>query len=301
MSKLIVTGGAGFIGSHLADKLIELGHEVIVIDNLMLGKKEFVNKKANFIKTDIRDYKKITKYFKGAEAVFHLAADPRLPVSIEDPITTHEINVTGTINVLEAARQNGVKKVIFSSSCAVYGEVKTLPISESEGTNPLSPYGLHKLMGEQYCRLYSGLFNLPTVCLRYFNVFGPRKLANGSYPMVIPVFLDQKKNNLPLTIVGDGTATRDYVHVQDVVQANILAWESSVSGGLSINVGSGQQTSVNDIASLIEGDRKQIPERKGEMKNIQADISRAKELLRWGSTITLEEGIKELKKVWNVE
>ncbi|MFA6547724.1 MAG: NAD-dependent epimerase/dehydratase family protein [Candidatus Magasanikbacteria bacterium] len=301
MSKLIVTGGAGFIGSHLADKLIELGHEVIVIDNLMLGKKEFVNKKADFVKEDIRDYKKIVKYFKGADAVFHLAADPRLPVSIEDPITTHEINVTGTINVLEAARQNGVKKVIFSSSCAVYGDVKTLPINESEGTNPLSPYGLHKLMGEQYCRLYSSLFDLPTVCLRYFNVFGPRKLANGSYPMVIPVFLDQKKNNLPLTIVGDGTATRDYVHVQDVVQANILAWESSVGGGLSINVGSGKQSSVNEIASLIDGDRKQIPERKGEMKNIQADISRAKELLKWEPTIDLENGIKELKKVWNVE
>ena len=300
MSKIIVTGGAGFIGSHLTDKLIELGHQVTVIDNLLLGKKAFVNKKAKFIKADIRDYKKIVKFFKGVDAVFHLAADPRLPVSIEDPITTHEINVTGTMNILEAARQNKVKKVIFSSSCAAYGE-QEVPIQEDAKMSPLSPYGLHKLMGEQYCRLYSSLFGVETVCLRYFNVFGPRKLATGSYPMVIPVFLDQKKKGKVLTIVGDGTSTRDYVHVQDVVRANILAWESSVGGGMSINVGSGKQSSVNEIARLIGGDTTNIPERKGEMKNIQADISRAKKLLNWQPGITLENGIKELKKVWNVQ
>jgi len=300
MSKLIVTGGAGFIGSHLTDKLIALGHDVVVIDNLMLGKKEFVNKKAKFVKADIRDYKKIVKYFKGADAVFHLAADPRLQVSIEDPISTHEINVTGTINVLEAARQTGVKKVIFSSSCAAYGK-QEIPISEDVKMEPISPYGLHKLIGEQYCRLYSNLFNLPTVCLRYFNVFGPRKLANGSYPMVIPVFLDQKKKGQSLTIVGAGTDTRDYVHVQDVVQANILAWEASVEAGVVINVGSGKQSSVNEIAGLIGGEKINIPERRGEMKNIQANISRAKKLLKWQPTITLEEGIKELKNALNIK
>ncbi len=295
MSKIIVTGGAGFIGSHLTDKLIELGHNVVVIDSLMLGKKEFINKKAKFVKADIRDYKIIAKYFKGVDVVFHLAADPRLPVSIEDPITTHEINVTGTLNVLEAARCAKVKKVIFSSSCAAYGE-QTVPIKEDAKMSPLSPYGLHKLMGEQYCRLYSSLFGVETVCLRYFNVFGPRKLATGSYPMVIPIFLDQKKNGKLLTIVGDGTSTRDYVHVQDVVKANILAWESSVGDGLSINIGSGKQSSVNKIADLIGGDRKNIPERKGEMKKIQANIIRAKKLLNWEPKITLQEGLKELKK-----
>ncbi len=298
--KCLVTGGAGFIGSHLTDKLIELGHQVVVIDNLMLGKKEFINKKAKFVKADIRDFKKIKKHFVGVDVVFHLAADPRLPVSIEDPIATHEINVTGTINVLEAARQAKVKKVIFSSSCAAYGE-QTVPITEDVEMSPLSPYGLHKLMGEQYCRLYSSLFGVETVCLRYFNVFGPRKLATGSYPMVIPVFLDQKKKGQLLTIVGDGTSTRDYVHVQDVVRANILAWESSVGDGMSINIGSDKQSSVNEIADLIGGDKKNIPERKGEMKNIQADITRAKKLLKWSPKITLQEGLKELKQAWKVE
>lgn len=300
MSKIIVTGGAGFIGSHLTDKLIELGHNVIVIDNLMLGKKEFINKKAKFVKADIRDYKIIAKYFKGVDVVFHLAADPRLQVSVKDPIATHEINVAGTLNVLEAARCAKVKKVIFSSSCAAYGE-QAVPIKEDVKMSPLSPYGLHKLMGEQYCRLYSSLFGVETVCLRYFNVFGPRKLATGSYPMVIPVFLDQKKNGQSLTIVGDGTSTRDYVHVQDVIKANILAWESSVGDGLSINIGSGKQSSVNKIADLIGGERKNIPERKGEMKKIQANIIRAKKLLNWEPSITLQEGLKELKKAWNIE
>jgi UDP-glucose 4-epimerase len=192
MSKIIVTGGAGFIGSHLSDKLIELGHAVTVVDNLMLGKKEFINKKAIFKKVDIRDYKKLVKIFKDAEVVFHLAADPRLQISIEDPITTHEINVTGTLNVLKAAQVNGVAKVVFSSSCAVYGE-QPLPIKETFVPQPLNPYGLHKLMGEEYCRLFHNLYNLDTVCLRYFNVYGPRKLDTGAYPMVIPIFLGQKK------------------------------------------------------------------------------------------------------------
>ena len=299
MSKLIVTGGAGFIGSHLADKLVELGHEVIVVDNLMLGRKDFINKKAKFYKADIRDLKKMKKIFKGAEAVFHFAADPRLQVSMEDPVTTHEINVTGTLNVLLSAKESGVKKVVFSSSCALYGD-QPLPIKENYLPRPVSPYGLHKLMGEEYCRLFNILFGLKTVCLRYFNVFGPRKLPTGSYPMVIPIFLNQRKKGEKLTVVGDGQATRDYVHVSDVVAANIAAWESKVIDGRAINIGSGRQVSVNEIAKLIGGPTVNLPPRSGEMRFIQADNILAQELLGWTPTVTLEEGIKELKKEWGI-
>lgn len=298
--KYIVTGGAGFIGSHLVDKLIDLGHEVIVVDNLMLGKKEFVNKKAVFKKVDIRNYKKLKKVFDGAEAVFHLAADPRLQVSIDDPISTHDINVTGTLNVLLAAKESKVKKVIFSSSCATYGDLP-LPIKEENKQEPLSPYGLHKKIGEEYCRLFSLLYGLETVCLRYFNVFGPRKTADGSYPMVIPIFLKQRSDGQKMTVVGDGEQTRDYVYVSDVVMANIKAMESKIKNGECINIGMGRQVSVNEIANLIGGETTNVPERPGEMQAIQADNTKAKNLLGWEPTVKLEDGIRELKKEWGIK
>ncbi len=293
--KYLVTGGAGFIGSHIVDKLLELDHEVVVIDSLMLGKKEFVNKKAKFYKIDIRKFKKIKPLFKGVDGVFHLAADPRLPLSIEDPLLTHEINVTGTLNVLIAAKESGIKKVVFSSSAAIYGD-QELPIKEEMLCSPMSPYGLHKLIGEEYCHLFTSLYGLETVCLRYFNVYGPRKLNTGSYPMVIPIFLSQKKDGQNLTIVGDGEQTRDYVHVSDVVESNIKAMETNLRGSECINIGSGIQTSVNQIADLIGGDKINIPERKGEMRFIEADNSKAKNLLGWEPKIKLEDGIEELKK-----
>ena len=300
MSKLIVTGGAGFIGSHLTDKLVELGHEVMVVDNLMLGRKEFVNKKAKFFKVDIRNLKKLKEIFKGAEAVFHLAADSRLQMSFDDPISTHEITVTGTLNVLLAAKEMGVKKVVFSSTCAVYGD-QPIPIKESYIPHPLSLYGLHKLIGEEYGRLFYKLYGSQSVFLRYCNVFGPRKLPSGSYPMVIPIFLDQRQKGQKLTIVGDGTATRDYVYVSDVVEANIKAWQSTVGDGRAINIGSGKQVSVNEIAKLVGGPTINIPLRPGEMKFIAADASLAKQLLGWEPKVSFEEGIKMLKKEWGVE
>lgn len=299
MPKCIVTGGAGFIGSHLTDRLVELGHEVHVIDNLMLGKKEFVNPKAVFHQIDIRDEAELEKVFIGAEVVFHEAADPRLQVSIEDPVGTHEVNVTGTLNVLVAAKNTKVKKVIFASSCATYGDVP-LPISETAVQEPLSPYGLHKKMGEEYCRLFSQLYGLETVCLRYFNVFGPRKLDTGSYPMVIPTFLGQIKRGEVMTIVGDGEQTRDYVHVDDVVRANIQAWQEAVSNGEPINIGSGRQVSVNEVAQAIGGESKNIPARAGEMRHIEANVAKAKTLLKWESSVSIEEGIDALKKEWGI-
>lgn len=295
MATCIVTGGAGFIGSHLTDQLIADGHDVHVIDNLVLGKREFINDAAEFHEVDIRDALALHQIFEGADVVFHLAADPRLPVSIEDPIGTHEVNVTGTLNVLEAARQAGVKKVVFSSSCAIYGDVDEMPIREATTTPcPLSPYGLHKYMGEQYMRLYSELFDLDTVCLRYFNVFGPRKLAEGGYPMVIPIFLKQKAEGTPLTIVGDGTNTRDYIYVSDVVAANIAAWQSDVRDGSAYNIGNGRQTSVNDIAEIVGGETTNLPPRAGEMERAEADITRATTDLNWSPQVPFEEGMDQL-------
>lgn len=295
MATCIVTGGAGFIGSHLTDQLITDGHSVYVVDNLLLGKREFINTSAVFHELDIRDVQALTNVFVGADVVFHLAAEPRLPISIEDPLGTHDINVTGTLNVLEAARKSGVPKVIFSSSCAVYGNIDTMPITERSDTKPVSPYGLHKLMGEEYMRLYSQLFAVQTVCLRYFNVFGPRKLAEGGYPMVIPIFLKQRAEGLPLTIVGTGQNTRDYVHVADVVAANIAAWKSSIIDGRPINIGTGRQLSVNDIAAMIGGDTTTLPPRLGEMERAEADITQAKALLDWEPRVSVEDGIAELK------
>jgi nucleoside-diphosphate-sugar epimerase len=295
MSKCLVTGGAGFIGSHLVDKLIEDGHEVLVVDNLMLGKKDFINKDAVFFEEDIRDLGKMEELCKDVDVIFHLAADPRLQMSVEDPLSTHEINVTGTLNMLIAAQKNNVKKFIFSSSCATYGDLP-LPIKEENKQEPLSPYGMHKKIGEEYCRLFSSLYNLDAVCLRYFNVFGPRKTADGGYPMVIPIFLKQKSEGKKMTVVGNGKQTRDYVYVNDVVDANIKAWQSDVKDGDGINIGMGKEISVNEIASLIGGETVNIDERLGEMKAIQADNTKAKKLLGWEPTITLESGIEELKK-----
>lgn len=301
MSKCIVTGGAGFIGSHIVDKLIELGHQVLVVDNLSLGKKENINDKAEFHNVDIRNFEELKPLFEGVDAVFHLAAEPRVSVSVEKPLETNEINVTGTLNVLELSRLSRVKKVIFSSSCAIYGDCEIMPIKENVEKTPKSPYGLHKLMGEQYLKLYSDLFGLSTVSLRYFNVYGPRKSADGGYPMVIPIFLKQKKEGKKLTVEGTGENTRDYVFVSDVVEANLKAWMSDVKNGESINIGFGRQTSVNEVADLIGGEKEYREPRVGDMLCAEADISKAKQLLGWEPKVSFEDGMKELKKYWGVE
>lgn len=299
MARALVTGGAGFIGSHLADALIAQGHEVIIVDSLLLGKKENVHAESVFHEMDIRDTEQLQEVCAGVDVLFHLAADPRVAVSLEDPLGTHDINVTGTLSVLVAAMRAGVKKIVFSSSCAAYGDAPS-PISESTPTEPLSPYGLHKLLGEEYVRMFARTFGLQGVCLRYFNVYGPRKTADGSYPMVIPVFLRQKQEGKEMTVVGDGKQTRDYVHVSDVVRANILAWQSEITDGRPINIGSHKQTSVLDIARLIGGGTVHIPERSGEMRFVEAENAQARQLLGWEPTVTIEEGVADLKKRWDV-
>jgi UDP-glucose 4-epimerase len=293
--KIIVTSGAGFIGSNLVDKLIDEGHKVFVIDNLSSGKKENLNKKAIFYKAGICDLNKILPLFKGIDYVFHLAANPRVVFSVENPIESHQINVDGTLNVLYASYKNKVKRLIFASSASVYGDIKKLPLKENITSNPVSPYGLHKLIGEYYCKLFSNLYNLETVCLRYFNVYGPRMDPNGPYALVIGKFLKLRKENKPLTICGDGKQTRDFIYVDDVIKANILAMKSKKVGkGEIINISSGKSYSINYIAKLIGGKKVYLSARKGEIKHALGDNSLAKKLLGWKPTISLEEGIEKL-------
>lgn len=290
--KAVVTGGAGFIGSHLVDGLVEAGYDVHVIDNLCAGKKEHIDPKAKLYIKDIRSFVEIAPIFEGADVVFHLAALPQVQGSIDDPATTHEVNVTGTLNVLMAASRAKVRRFVFTSSAAVYGDQDTMPLSEEMESTPKSPYGLHKYIGEIYSKLWNTVYGMETVSLRYFNVYGPRQSVDGSYPLVIAKFMDLKKKGKPLTIVGTGEQTRDFVHVSDIVRANLRAAESSnVGKGEVMNIGSGKETSVKAVAELIGGMVEYIPAR-FEPSHSVASIARAKEYLGWEPSMTLEKGIK---------
>ena len=297
MEKVIVTGGAGFIGSHIVDALIDAGYEVHIIDNMSAGKEENINPKAIFHKVDIRDKETLVSLFKDVKYVFHEAAMPRVQYSIENPIETHDINVNGLLNVLESCRLNNVKRLIFASSSSIYGEPDKLPTKEDMAINPMSPYAAHKYIGEVYLKLYSQIYGLETVCPRYFNVYGPRLDPEGSYPLVIGYFMKLLKQGKPLSITGDGEQTRDFVHVKDVARANLLAMKSdNVGKGEVINIGGGARYSINYIAKLIGGQIEYIAPRI-EPHDTEADISKARELLSWKPSMSLEEGIKELKNI----
>jgi len=284
--KAVVTGGAGFIGTHIVAALKERGFTVEVFDNKTGG--------------NILDEQSLAKAFAGAEYVFHVAAMPRVPYSIEHPVETNEANITGTLKVLVVARDAGVKKVIYSASSSAYGDTTVMPLVETMPTHPISPYGLQKYVGELYCRLFSEVYGLPTVSLRYFNVYGPGADPNGAYALVIAKFIAQRQRGEPMTITGDGSVTRDYTHVRDVVRANILAAESDMVGkGEVLNIGAGKNVSVNRIAELIGGPTVNIPARL-EPHDTLADNSLAKKLLGWEPQVTLEEGIAELKKLSNL-
>ncbi len=297
-NKVVVTGGVGFIGSNLVKVLIEKGFNVHIIDNLVAGEGH-INKKARLHKVSITDYKKILPIIKGAEYVFHLAALPRVQYSIEFPQKTNEVNVDGTLNVLLAAKEGKVKKVIYSASSSAYGDQPIMPLREDMLAMPKSPYGLQKYYGELQCRLFSEVYNLPTVSLRYFNVYGPNQSDEGAYALVIAKFLKQVKDNKPMTITGDGKQTRDFTHVYDVVKANILAAESNMVSGEVINIGAGNNHSIKKIAELIGGKIEYIPTRL-EPKDTLADNSKAKKLLGWKPEVSIEEGIGELKKILKI-
>ncbi len=294
--KVVITGGAGFIGSNVADHLLVEGYAVHIVDDLSSGKIENISDDVQLHKIDIIELNRLRDVCEGARFIFHLAANPRVQDSIDDPIRVTGVNVIGTLNVLTAARDAGVERVIFASSASVYGDGTRMPLCEDMRTEPISPYGLNKLEGEQWCRMWSLLYQVPTVALRFFNVYGPRFDPYGAYPLVVGYFLERQKKGLPLTITGDGSNTRDYVHVHDVARANYMAAVSDQVGqGEVINIGSGIETSVLDIARLIGGPIEYV-EPRIEPKRSLASIERAKNVLGWEPTISLEDGIAELKK-----
>jgi len=298
--RVVVVGGAGFIGSQVADALVGRGFDVHIIDNLSGGKKENINPKAVLHTADIRNLASIKPIIKGAQYVFHLAALPRVQYSIEHPEETHEVNVTGTVNVLVASKEGEVQRVIYSASSSAYGDQKTLPLVETMAPAPKSPYGLHKYIGEQYCRVWSEVYGLETVSLRYFNVYGPRLNPDGAYALAIGKFLKQRSEEKPLTITGDGTQTRDFTHIRDVVRANLLAMESAKVGkGEVINIGAGRNHSINALAKLIGGSHEYI-EKRLEPHDTLADNSLAKKLLGWRPEVSFEEGIAELKRMYKL-
>ena len=287
MQKVIVTGGAGFIGSHLVDTLIEQGVKVIILDNCSTGKVENINPKACFINTDITT---LPSYFLSEETdidtIFHLAAKTTVQESIQNPEYYNRVNVKGTLNMLMLANRLNIKRFVFSSSSSVYGDAK-VPTSEHHTLNPLSPYALNKLIGEQYCKLYSDIYNLDTVCLRYFNVYGDR-MNNEGYKLVFPIFKEQISNNKLLTINNDGEQRRDFVHVDDIVNSNILvAKHKSNFKGDIYNVGSGKNYSVNEIADMFGGNSKQGDDVIEPFETL-ADISKIDLELNWKPKKILE-------------
>lgn len=298
MQKVVVTGGAGFIGSNMVDRLIHEGKEVIVLDNLSTGKLENVNSKATFYKIDLAEIEidELVTLFKDVDVVFHFAALARVQPSIEDPLTFNNANVNSTLKVLMASHKAGVRRVVYSASSSAYGNTETLPTPESELTNPLSPYGLQKLIGEQYCKLFSEVYGLDTVSLRYFNVYGERMLLEGAYCLVMGIFAKQMLDGKPLTITNNGEQRRDFTYVQDVVSANLLAaeYEHSLNGEV-FNVGNGYNYSVNEVINMF-GSESAFLENRIEPKTTLADNSKLRKTFGWEPTGNLPKFIEQYKK-----
>lgn len=299
--RVAVTGGAGFIGSHLAEELVQRSYYVIILDDLSTGRVENLGDllgkgDAEFIQGSITDLSLLQKLFQGVHYVFHLAAVSSVPRSVKNPRASHEVNATGTLDVLLAARDNSVKKLIYASSSSVYGDTPTLPKREDMPPKPQSPYAVTKLVGEYYCQVFQKVYGLPTVCLRYFNVYGPRQDSDSQYAAVIPRFIKRISEGSPPIIFGDGEQTRDCTFVRDAVEASILAAESNATG--IFNIGTSTRITINRLAGLtvnllgnsiepIHGEP-----RPGDIRHSLADISRAKAFdyePRW----SLEEGLRE--------
>ena len=302
MKKVIVTGGAGFIGSNLVDKLIDFGAEVIVLDDLSTGKIENINSKAKFIKIDISDlrpnsnnYNRIIKELSDVEYVFHTAAKARVQPSIVDPISFNKANVDGTLNMLCLANFLKVKRFVYSASSSAYGNASEFPTSEDHNTNPLSPYGLQKFIGEQYCSVFSKVYGLDTVSLRYFNVYGERMLLEGAYCLVLGIFAKQLLKKEPMTINNDGNQRRDFTYVGDVVAANILAANHSMKlNGEVFNIGNGKNYSINEVASMFDGEKIKGKDVLEPFETL-ADNSKALKILGWKPKGNLEKWIEKYK------
>ena len=296
--KTLVTGGAGFIGSHLCQRLLAHGLEVICVDNLVCGRlknlDEFKNDpNFNFVQADIRDRNALFPAMEGVDWVFHLAGLADIVPSIENPSLYFDMNVNGTLHVLECARETGVGRFLYAASSSSYGIPDNYPTGETAPINPQYPYALTKYQGEELVLHWAELYKLPTLSLRLFNVYGPRSRTTGAYGAVFGVFLAQKLNGQPFTVVGDGTQTRDFTHVKDVASALVAASESSLEGEI-LNIGSDNTYSINQVVGLLEGEVVYIPKRPGEPDVTWADISKAKEMLEWNPKISIEEGIEDL-------
>jgi nucleoside-diphosphate-sugar epimerase len=304
---VLVAGGAGFIGSHLVDALIEADMEVVVIDNLSTGKMEYLrqhrqNKKFCFVKGDVRDFKLVEKVVEDVNAVFNLAAIVSVPRSIENPLLVNEVNLGGTLNLLKASLDNGVKRFIQSSSASVYGNTEELPIHEGVMPKPISPYAVAELAAEEYARVFFRVYGLETVCLRYFNVYGPRQ-TYSLYSGAITIFLNQLLRNQAPTIFGDGEQTRDFVFVQDVVSANMLGLVHKGAPGEVFNISSGSRISINKLVKMLQEIMNKTTlkpsyeaPRPGDIRHSCANIEKAKSILGYSPRFYLLEGLEELVK-----
>ena len=295
---VIVTGGAGFIGSHLVDLLLEEGHEIKVLDNFSTGRIENLNhvsKDIELVECNLAFSGGWKEYFKNVDWVFHLASLADIVPSIKEPRSYFESNVNATFNVLEAAHENSVKRLIYSASSSCYGIPKIYPTPESEAICPQYPYALTKRLGEELVLHWANIYNLPSLSLRFFNVYGPRSRTSGTYGAVFGVFLAQKLAGRPFTVVGDGNQTRDFTYVSDVVDALLAAAKSKISGKF-YNVGSGKTISINKLVDLLGGDKIFIPKRPGEPETTFADITLIKKELKWFPKVAIEDGVKEIIK-----
>jgi UDP-glucose 4-epimerase len=302
MKRVVITGGAGFIGSHLVDECMRMQFDVTVIDDLSVGRLSNLKQhegKSNFhfVQADVADFEKIHNHFRGIHWVFHLAARADIVPSIQMPMIYHRSNVDGTISVLEAAREHGVQRFVYAASSSCYGLAKQTPTPETAPVVPEYPYALTKYLGEWYVMHWSRVYKMPALALRFFNVFGPRARTSGTYGAVFGVFLAQKLANKPLTVVGDGTQTRDFTYVSDAVTALCAAATSTLTGE-SFNVGSGGTYSVNTLVELLGGGSEviHIPKRPGEPDCTFADITKIKEMLGWRPRVKFEDGVRELMK-----
>lgn len=301
MAVYVVTGGAGFIGSNIVKRLVKDGHRVRVVDNLLTGRRENlqeVRDDIEFVEGDIRDGQLLARLFKGADYVLHQAALPSVPRSVKDPVASHEANITGTLQVLIAARDAGVKRVVYAASSSAYGDTPVLPKVETMAPNPLSPYAVTKLAGEYYCRVFYHVYGLETVSLRYFNVFGPRQDPNSQYAAVIPRFITAMLKGEAPVIFGDGEQTRDFSYIDNVVEANLLACQAPGAAGEVFNIACGESISLNDLVKelnhILGTDIKPVytNPRPGDVRHSLADISKAGKILGYKPQINWREGLR---------
>jgi UDP-glucose 4-epimerase len=295
--KSLVTGGAGFIGSNLVDQLVSKGHKVIILDNFSTGRKSNLshhsNKNIKIIKVDISGKKSLDKYFKDIDYVFHLAGLADIVPSIENPDRYFKANVIGTFNIIQAAKKAKIKKLIYAASASCYGIPDKFPIKEKAKINTMYPYALTKWQAEELIMHWAKIYNFPAISFRFFNAYGPRSRTSGAYGAVFGIFLAQKLANKPLTIVGNGNQTRDFIHVTDLVKGIFKAALSKKIGKI-YNIGGGKEVRINKIAKLIGGKKIYIPKRPGEPDRSLADISKIKKDLNWRPKIKIEEGVKDL-------